>query len=66
MYGAVNATPTERLQHLISSALVGGNVHKLGKDSIRKSLKVALGGSILEDIFLPILEKCLFSSPQWF
>jgi len=38
----------------ISSALVGGNVHKLGKGSIRKSLKVAGGGSILEDIFLPI------------
>jgi len=34
---------------LISSALVGGNVHKLGKGSIRKSLKVAGGGSILED-----------------
>jgi len=26
---------------LVSSALVGGNVHKLGKDSIRKSLKDA-------------------------
>ena len=51
---------------LISSALVGGNVHKLGKDSTRKSLKVAGGGSILEDIFLPILEKCLFSFTQWF
>jgi len=51
---------------LISSALVGGNVHKLGKDSIKKSLKVAGGGSILENIFLPILEKCLFSSSQWF
>ena len=38
---------------LISSALVGGKVHKLGKDSIRKSLKVEGGGSILEDIFLP-------------
>jgi len=36
---------------LISSALVDGNVHKLGKDSRRKSLKVAGGGSILEDIF---------------
>jgi len=34
---------------LISSALVGGIV--LGKDSRRKSLKVAGGGSILEDIF---------------
>ena len=42
---------------LISSALVGGNVRKLGKDSIRKSLKVAGGGSIMEVIFLPILEK---------
>jgi len=31
---------------LISSALVSGNVHKLGKGSIRKSLKVAGGGSI--------------------
>jgi len=51
---------------LISSALVGGNVHKLGKDSIRKSLKVAGGGSISEDIFLPILEKYLFNSSQWF
>jgi len=51
---------------LISSALVGGNVHKLGKDSTRKSLKVAGGGSILEDIFLPISEKCLFSSSRWF
>jgi len=51
---------------LISSALVGGNVHKLGKDSIRKSLKVAGEGSILEDIFLPILEKCVFSSSQTF
>jgi len=51
---------------LISSALVGGNVHKLGKDSIRKSVKVAGEGSILEDIFLPILEKCTFSSSQWF
>jgi len=36
---------------LISSALVGGNVRKLGKDSIRKSLKVAGGRSILEDFF---------------
>jgi len=51
---------------LISSALVGGNVNKLGKDSIRKSLKVAVGGAILEDIFLPIVEKCLFSFSQWF
>ena len=42
-----------------SSALVGGNIHKLGKDWIRKSLKVAGEGSILEDIFLPILEKCI-------
>ena len=47
---------------LISSALVGGNVHKLGKGSIRKAIKVAGGGSILEDIFSPILEKCIFSS----
>jgi len=46
---------------LISSALVGVNVHKLGKDSKRKSLKVAGGGSILEDISLPIFEKCIFS-----
>jgi len=46
--------------------MVGGNVHKLGKYSTRKSLKVAEGGSILEDIFLPILEKCIFSSSQWF
>jgi len=51
---------------LISSALVGGNVHKLGKDSRRKSLKVAGGESILEDIVLPILEKCIVSSSQWF
>jgi len=51
---------------LISSTLVGGNVHKMGKDSLRKSLKVAGGGSLLEDIFLPILEKCIFSSSQWF
>ena len=51
---------------LISSALVGGNVDKLGRDSIRKSLKVAGGGSILEDMFLPISEKCIFSSSQWF
>jgi len=51
---------------LISPALVGGNVHKLGKDSMRKLLKVAGGGSILEAIFLPNLEKCLFSSSQWF
>jgi len=42
---------------LISSALVGGNVYKLGKDSIRKSLKVAGGGSILGNIFLPILKN---------
>jgi len=38
---------------LISSALVGGNAHKLGKDSIRKSLEVAGRGLILKDIFLP-------------
>jgi len=50
---------------LISSALVGGNVHKLGKGSMRKSLKVARGGSVLEDTFLPILEKFIFSSSQW-
>jgi len=50
---------------LILSALVGGNVHKLGKDLIRKSLKVAGGGSIFEDIILPILEKYIFSSSQW-
>jgi len=31
---------------LISSALVAGNVHKLGKDSIRNSLKDAGEGSI--------------------
>jgi len=42
---------------LISPALVGGSVHKLGKDSLRKPLKVVGGGSILEDIFLPMLEK---------
>ena len=37
--------------------MVGGNVHKLGKGSVRMSLKVAGGGSILEDIFLPIVEN---------
>jgi len=47
---------------LISSALVGGNEHKLEKDSLRKSLKVVEGGSILVDIFLRMLEKCVFSS----
>jgi len=51
---------------LISSALVGGSVHKLGKGSIRKSLKVAGGGSSLEDIFFLILEKCIFTSSKWF
>jgi len=51
---------------LISSALVGGNVQKLEKGSMRKSLKVASGGSMLEDVFLPILEKCIFSSSQSF
>jgi len=42
---------------LIFSALVGGNVHKLGKDSLRKSLKVVDGGSILKDIFFANVEK---------
>jgi len=29
---------------MISSALVGGNVHKLGKNSLRKPLKSCRGG----------------------
>jgi len=39
---------------------------QIGERLNKKVIEVAGGGSILEDIFLPILEKCLFSSSQWF
>jgi len=42
---------------LVSSAFVGGDVHKLGKDSLRKSLNIVGGYTMLEDIFSPMLEK---------
>jgi len=57
---------------LISSALVGGNVHKLGKDSIRKLLKLQGEGQFWRIYFCQfwknvyLVLKCIFSSSQWF
>jgi len=41
---------------MISSALVGGNVHKLGKNSLRKPLKVVGEGFFREYIFTNVGE----------
>ena len=56
---------SDAIIYLLSSALVGGNVHKLGKDSRRKSLKIAGRGSILEDIFCHIKNDLIFADVNY-
>jgi len=54
--GPSREPPNVSTRATVAHPWFSGNEHQLEKDTLRKSLKV-VGVSILEDMFLPILEK---------